>query len=940
MNLSTYASRIARLSSGLLLAIVGGAGLYSLPALAQEQAKPNATAPSPAKPAAQANSVKTNPAKANAATAKANAATAKANAAKAIAAKANAAKAKSTAQGLEFFERRIRPVLVQKCYSCHSAESKEIKGSFVLDTREGLRQGGPSGHAVVPGSPQDSLILDALRYDSLQMPPDEQLSDEIIADFERWVRMGAPDPREGPAKVVKIAPKNPQEVWSLQPPVASPAPAVKQADWAWTDVDRFILAKLEAEGLRPTADADSAVWLRRVSFTLTGLPPTPTELVDFLNDSTKTAREKVVDRLLASPQFGERWGRHWLDVARFAESNGRERDVLFPHAWRYRDYVIQSFNEDKRYNRFILEQVAGDLLPASNGQDHDALIVATGLLAIGPKPLQQKGERLQMDMVDEQIDTLSRAVLGLTVSCARCHDHKFDPIPTRDYYALAGIFRSTETLYGEGINRANGKGKDVTKLLHPLGEHTINQAEVAAHRAQVAELEAGLTKARNVLKNREKQLAELEAEEKGSKKGGKNESPKKESKKDGAKNAPAKNAKETKDAPERDLKTQRNLIAKSEQDVARLEKELTELRKKAPAATEYAMAVREQKKVEDSKIYLRGEVGKYGDLVPRGYLSAINIAGANPVNREQSGRLQLAQWLINPANPLTARVAVNRIWQHVFGEGLVRSVDNFGANGDLPSHPELLDTLAVQFIKQGWSTKKLIRELVLSRVYQLSTRADEQTWDLDPENRWLARTTPQRLDAESLRDAILSVSGKLDLNQPDGSLVSKIGDGEVGRNANLGPLTSPFWHRSVYLPIIRSEVPEMLKVFDFAEPSIVVGRRNVTTVPSQALFLMNSPFVLAQAEALAERVAKQSGSDSQGSNGPQGSSDQAARVRFAYQLCFGRSPSVAELAEAQSYLDQVRSAPATGSTTQTRDQLAWTSFCQALLASAEFRYLN
>ena len=360
--------------------------------------------------------------------------------------------------GIEFFEKKIRPVLVQHCHECHAADSKAIKGGLLLDSREGWRKGGDSGPSIISGKPSDSLLIKALRHeDGLEMPPKGKLSDEIVADFVKWVEMGAPDPRKGgPVKVIKreIDIKAGQQFWSFQPITTPPIPAVKASSWPASTIDRFILAKLEAAGLQPVADADRTALLRRVTFDLIGVPPSPEEMDAFAADQSPDAYERVVERLLASPQFGERWGRHWLDLSRFAESSGGGRSMIFPEAWRYRDYVIRSFSDDKPFDRFVLEQLAGDLLPADSPQQREEQLVATALLALGPTNYEEQDKQaLEFDVVDEQIDTIGRTYLGMTIGCARCHDHKFDPIPTRDYYAIAGILRSTHLLIHDNVSK-------------------------------------------------------------------------------------------------------------------------------------------------------------------------------------------------------------------------------------------------------------------------------------------------------------------------------------------------------------------------------------------------------------------------------------------------------------------------------------------------------
>jgi cytochrome c553 len=810
---------------------------------------------------------------------------------------------------LAFFEKKIRPVLVAKCYQCHSAEAEKVKGGLLLDTREGTRMGGASGHAVEPGDLKGSLLITALRSDKkdVMMPPKEKLAPEVIADFEKWVLMGAPDPRDNKAKLAKKPDlAEGKNFWSFQPvkPVAVPQP--KDTKWSASEIDRFVLAKLEENKLKPVADADPHTFIRRLYFGLIGLPPTPEQVNEFVKAAAvnrPAALAKTVDQLLASPHFGERWGRHWLDVARFAESSGKERNYAYPEAWRYRDYVIAAFNADKPYDRFLREQVAGDLLPAKDAAQRNELLIATGFLAIGPKGLNERNrEAFIMEQVDEQIDVTTRAALGVTVSCARCHDHKFDPVPQRDYYAMAGIFKSTETHFGIG-GGANGKSRQpsthvpLVKSFAPPPPLTQNSAAAPVQVASASptkltpEMEAALKRfaERNPkAATRLKSMSEAEkvaAYERfiGTAGAG---APK-----------PAKAAKKPNKYPE------------------------------APAAPkadgepsgEFAMAVLDGKPA-DCPIYIRGELEEKGPVIPRGFVTVLGATGPAKIAPGQSGRLELANWLTDAANPLTARVMANRVWQHLFGEGIVSTPDNFGATGERPTHPELLDHLANRFVANGWSVKKLVREIVLTRTYQLSSASDAKNFAADPDNNLLWRANQRRLDAESIRDGILAVSGRLDLQTPHGSRVSALKDADLGRAAR-GTLNGDSRHRSVYLPIVRDMLPEALDLFDFAEPSLVVAAREVTTVPSQALYMLNSPFIRENAAAFGKRF--------QGT-----SADAKERINAAYLLAFSRPPTAAEVARAESYL-KTQATERGGSA-----ESALTTFCQALFASAEFRYVK
>lgn len=758
------------------------------------------------------------------------------------------AQAPTSAQA-EFFERHIRPVLVEKCYGCHSSAEK-IKGGLALDTRESLRKGGDSGRTIVPGDAAGSLLIKALRWEDpdLQMPPLKsggKLPGSVVARFEEWIAMGAPDPRTGEW----AARRESAEVWSAKPlrDVAVPVPG--DSLWARSDMDRFILAAMEARGLRPVADSEPRALLRRVFCDLTGMPPNVVTVEWFERecakgqDSKTRAYEAVVDRLLAMRGFGERWGRHWLDVARYAESSGLERNALFPTAWRYRDYVIESVHADKPYNEFIREQIAGDLLPHESPERESECRVATGFLALGVKNLAEKNPlSFEMDMVDEQIDTVSRAVLGLTVSCARCHNHKSDPITMEDYYGFAGILRSTRTFYG-----TNGRnGRNASALLPLTGP--LPRSEVG-------------------------------------------ESP-------GFRNAAAK--KKVKGAKKQGMAAE----VHSPQELMQM-----------------TAGVCEGRPV-NSPLFIRGEVERPGPVVPRGLVQAFSRDAAREIPGGASGRLQLADWLASPQNPLTARVQVNRVWMHLFGAGIVRTADNFGASGDAPTHPELLDYLSRRFIEGNWSLKKLVREMVLSRTYQLSTSVREDNRRVDPGNSMFWRANPRRLDAEAIRDAMLVASGLLNLKPPGGSMVASIGDGVAGARGN-DFLNAQFHYRSIYLPIVRDYLPACLEVFDFAEPSLVVARRDESNVPTQALYLMNSPFVWEQARALAGRATE-------------GSVEE--RIAFVYRAALCRPPRADEIARARMLLagDSTRSG---GKPSEESLLEGFAVLAQALLASAEFRYL-
>ena len=873
-----------------------------------------------------------------------------------------------TAAQTEFFEKRIRPVLAEKCYKCHSADSEKVKGGLLLDTREGIRAGGESGHAVVPGDVKESLLIAALKWTDkdLRMPPEKdggKLSDEIIVDFEKWVQMGAPDPRDG--KAAKISKKEwdiakGREFWAFQSPTTAPAPSVKDRAWPRTEVDKFIRAAQEAKGLKPVADAEPQTLVRRIYFDLTGLPPTPEQVQEF-TDAAKVAMqpavEKLVDRLLASPQFGERWGRHWLDVARYAESTGRERNFTFPEAYRYRDYVIAAMNADLPYDQFIREQVAGDLLPHRDDAERNAHLIATGFLALGPKGLNEKNrEQFRMDVIDEQIDTTTRAVLGVTVACARCHDHKFDPIPQQDYYAVAGIFRSTETLFGTAstsYGKAANKNKNGTSLL-PLV--TKDQPPVAAPSAPPTDAPAAAERPANgdeMLKRRAardpkvaerlKNLPDSQRQAFAARFAGPGRPPaaappapgaradyeqmlKRLAERDPKKAEQFKNLPEEKKAQFYAKLADRFGTGGAPDKKGKKRGEPTKAEAPAPGVPQ-AMGVKEGFPT-DARVLVRGEIEQPAGSVARGFVQVMTHGAAPAIPTTASGRLELAQWLTSPTNPLTARVAVNRIWMHLFGDGLVRTPDNFGATGEKPSHPELLDALALQFMRDGWSVKKLIRSLVLSRTYQLGSAVDRTAVAGDPDNRLLWHAAPRRLDAEAIRDAILAVGGQIDLVPAKGSAVSAIGDGYIGKGIRPESFTGyQTAKRSIYLPVVRDFVPEVLDIFDFAEPSLVVAERDVTNVPSQALYLMNSSFVRTQADAMAKRVLAAPIAEPQ-------------RIAYAYQLALGRSPTEAERLRVDRYLKGAPDGLTRVSNASESSAPSWTAFCQALFACAEFRFLR
>ncbi|REJ89137.1 MAG: DUF1553 domain-containing protein [Planctomycetota bacterium] len=1069
------------------------------------------------------------------------------------------------AAAIDFFESKIRPVLVEHCYECHSGDSKQLRGGLRVDTRNLIREGGDSGPAVVPDDPGGSLLLEAMKYESFEMPPDGKLSAEVIADFEKWISMGAPDPRDGEAaapaeKGVDI--EAGREFWSFRPFEEQIPPTSRFESWCLSEIDRFIAAGWESEGLTPSPDAERRTLIRRASFHLTGLPPSPEEIDRFVNDPAPDAYEQLIDRLLHSPHFGERWGRHWLDIARYADTTGGGRSLMYGQAWRYRDYVIESFNRDKPYDRFIMEQLAGDLLPYNDYRRGQEQLVATGFLVLGPSNYEnQDKEQLRMDVVDEQIDTMGRAFLGMTIGCARCHDHKFDPIPTSDYYALAGIFRSTHTLIHDNVS---------TWVKQPLPVDPETRAILDAHTAEVAALTAEIAQRRSELQSRRAQLPivtldDTEADFTGnwSSSGGVKEfvgegyryasggsavasyafnlkypgqyevrvsySPhgnrstnarivvehldgqsehrvnqqepppieqlylalgryefsstarvsilteetegtviadavqlvplfRVDSESTGARivadpedlsgvvvdDTAAELVGEWKDSTylksyvgagyihdermgqgakqvvfrtdlpasgEYDVRLSYNhadsrasrvpvkiaypggeetvfvnqreepnvdglfssvgrfqfnndqtavvtvsnegvddgyvivdavqfvpttkaavadgdtrvgessaksetadamalleRITALETELSSMDEQLKALKENAPPQPPMVLSVQEEADTGDYFVCIRGNVKNLGEPAPRGVLTVATQGDSPEIPDGVSGRLELARWIASPENPLTARVMVNRIWHHLFGAGIVRTVDNFGLPGERPSHPELLDHLAARFVEQGWSVKAMIREIMLSRTYRLSGAFNETQRAADPENRLLSHQNRRRLDAEEIYDSLLSLSGRLDLTA-GGDSVRPGTTSEYGYEFDVG-------RRGVYQPVLRNQLHELFEAFDFPDPNLSQGRRATSTLSTQALFFMNSPLVVSQSEAAAHRVLHDAETDEE-------------RIDLLYRRALGRPPTGDEVEIALDFLSETDSGDL---------QQAWVSLCQAVIGTIEFRY--
>jgi mono/diheme cytochrome c family protein len=890
----------------------------------------------------------------------------------------------------QFFENKIRPILAGHCYKCHSEAEGKMKGDLALDTRAATLKGGKNGPAVVPGKPEKSLLITAISYKDadLQMPPKgEKLTDAQIADLTQWVKMGAPDPRTGAATKGKLTGLTPaaRSHWAYQPVKKPAEPKVQQKEWVQTPVDAFILAKLEEKGMKPSGPANKEALLRRATFDLIGMPPTTDELKAFLEDNSANAFAKVVDRLLASPHYGERWGRHWLDTARYSDTSGNQNNnardnYRYAYAWAYRDYVIKAFNDDKPYDRFILEQIAADKLPLGNDKSP---LAALGFLTVG--------ERFQNrnDVINDRIDAVTKGFLGLTVSCARCHDHMFDPIPTADYYSLHGVFNSVieprekpliappannglyqdylakrraleqqnRDVYYQAVDRFNSefRQKASAYLLasQTMRRQTPEGIKLRNELTKKFKLDDELVR-NNVIAARAddpvfgpwarfNQLApadyatkgralaqEIAANNPGKGRRGynplvaamfKNAAPRSLADVAAIYGAlfariepqakgylAAKMRAKTEEVPGVDPAlaqlAQKPFAIAAGGDLSMEELQeitdrwprrirdrtrfvhtaLNELDLTHPGAPARAMVLEDAPNPKDSPVFIRGQVETKGPIVPRRFLEV--LSGPNrPEFKEGSGRLDLARAIASKDNPLTARVMVNRVWMHHFGEAFVPTPDDLGVQSEKPSHPELLDWLSCYFMENGWSLKKLHRLIMLSSVYQQSSDNNPRYAQVDPNNRLLWRANIRRLDFESIRDSLLVFSGKLD---------ATIG----GKPVNL--TDEPYsYRRSVYGYVDRGNLPELMQQFDFSDPDMPNSKRATTIVPQQALFLMNSPMVVDVARKMAARKEFTSARTDE------------ARVTALYNIIFQRAPRAEEIKLAVAYVNELKqSSPA------------------------------
>lgn len=933
----------------------------------------------------------------------------------------------SSDPGIEFFEKRIRPLLADKCIECHGPEKQ--KGGLRLDFKQGWEIGGDSGPALVPGDLEESRIVHAIHYDDadFQMPPKSKLSNEAIADLEEWIAMGAPDPRSGAVADSRESGPSIEEgrqFWSFKPIEKPAIPEVADTKWRGSSIDSFIRAAQETEGINPAERANRADLVRRTYFTLIGMPPTPGQIESFVDDQREDAFERLVDELLASPHFGERWGRHWLDVARFAESSGGGRTLLYKDAWRFRDYVIESFNLDLPFDQFVREQIAGDLLPYETPKQRSRQLVATAFLALGPTNYElQDKQLLRYDVIDEQVDTLGKAFMGMTLGCVRCHDHKFDPIPSEDYYALAGIFKSTRTLYNYTDNVARWvdtplplEGPKAHRIaeaeathaeLRPLlekrkatrslySQHTVKTPKPGPPKRSsqfpgivIDEMSAEVDGSWQFSQYSQNYLNEGYLHDGNSGKGAKTitfktkipvtgtyearfayaesdnrstQTPVTVSHSQGEttvivnqKQAPSvygrfhtlgrfqfEEGQECfirisnqdtdghvvvdavqwhllEDDSVRQSKARETELAKLESEIKSLESELrpiSRLLKGRPIA----MTVKEDPQPSDSAIRVRGIESRRGDIVPRGFLQIATLGDAPEIPHDESGRRQLAEWIVSSDNPLTSRVIANRIWTWLFGQGIVSSVDNFGTTGQPPSHPKLLDYLAVRLQELDWSVKSFIREIVLTETWQLSTDPNPTAVERDPSNRFMASYPKRRLDAEQLRDAILAISGDIDL-----ALYGPNIDGASEINANSTAAQKTEYNyvfkdkrRSVYTPAFRVKRHELFELFDFGNINFSIGQRNTSTVALQALYMLNNPFVIDQSRIAAKRLIR----DCQ---------DPEERIDLAFETALGRAPTDKERRLIADFINNG----------QTSDSLEeWASVFQSLFGSIDFRYLN
>ena len=819
----------------------------------------------------------------------------------AVALAAGVLRAAESPEQIEFFEKKIRPVLAEHCAKCHSTDSEKVKAGLLLDSRSDILKGGVSGPAATLGNPDKSMMIEAIRYtnEDLQMPPKHRLTPEQVKDFEEWVRMGLPDPREGKSTGkadTNFAAKMDEgrKLWSFQPVQNPQVPVVKNTIWSRGEIDRFLLAKMEENGLAPSADVDKRVLLRRATYDLTGLPPTPEEMRAFLADTSEQAFAKVVDRLLASPHYGEQWGRHWLDVVRYADTSGCNSDYPVPSAYRYRNYIIEAFNTEKPYDQFLREQIAGDILPPENEADHFQKIVATGYLAIARR-FGSRNYDFHLTLED-LIDNMGKTVMGLSLGCARCHDHKFDPVPMRDYYALYGIFESSTFAFpGTEIYKHT---KDFTPLIS-------NPDEAAKRKAEADEL-ARLDETVEKLNEEKKRLERSEKAARAKWKA-----------------LPSRKAEDNEPDPTQVVseKPQRTFLDASREREAALARQ-KELVKNADAYPK-AYAVMEGTRVGNARLHRKGDVRSPGEEVPRGFLTVLG-GKTLPPGEKGSGRRVLADWLTDSKNPLTARVMVNRLWQYHFGRGLVKTPNDFGTRGERPTHPELLDWLATRFVESGWSVKAMHRDIMLSRAYQMISDENPDYKTKDSNNDLLTHFNRRRMSAEELRDSILMIAGTLDKSPGGQHPFPRESEWQYTQHKQFFD-DYPTNKRSVYIMQQRIKKQPFMSTFDGADTNATTAVRPISNTPLQALWMMNAKFAHEQATELAQRVTRDF-------------SDEAARLSYVNELTFGRPAEPDEIKTAQEYLAQAQDA--LKNTSELSSEAALASYCRVLFGANEFVFIE
>jgi hypothetical protein len=926
------------------------------------------------------------------------------------------------ASRLDFFESRIRPVLVEHCYRCHDAKAVakgQLKGGLRIDSRQGLIAGGDSGAAVVPNQPDESMLLAAIRYESFEMPPSGQLPASIVADFEKWINDGAVDPRDGDSTSTKPVLLNLEEArrhWAYRP-LAEGDPSlasVEPKNIGGSTIDSLLASALRDAGLTPNPAADRDTLVRRIYLDLWGIPPTRGELERFREDRSPLAYERLVDRILASPEFGQHWGRHWLDIVRFGESVTL-RGLVQHQAWRYRDYVIESLNHDLPYDQFLREQIAGDLMETDSIAQAQGRHVATTFLALTNANLEdQDKEKLRMDVVDEQLNVIGKAFLGQTLGCARCHDHKFDPIPNRDYYAMAGILRNTRTLAESNVS--NWLDLELPLSLEERQKWVDHDVRVGQLEGQIKRLKpkTAATKAAAVALDSlpgiviDDQMATLKGVwlpstsiayyvtagyqhdanmDQGEKSATYSADLIQPGKYEvrisygasGNRSSRTEVTVLTKTGPETVVVNQRlkpaidNLfhslgefeftadqpaqvvisnqnadgvviidavqflqvgvpataktpptkpptdLEKAETqrialEVKRLEADLAKVRAEMPPRPKYMGGVAWEE-IGDMPIHVRGNAHQLGEIVPRGFLQVATYSPPPQIPAGQGGRLQFAEWLTDQHNPLPPRVITNRVWLWLFGNGLVSTPDNFGHAGKTPTHPELLDYLSLSLLRKQWSLKALIREIVLSDAYRRSSQTSAAGMAKDPANQLLWRMNRRRLEAESIQDSILATAGRLNRTHGGSTIPAKL-------TADYGFRYSSE-RRAIYWPHLRNSIPELIGVFDGADPSLVVGKRNVSNVSTQALFMMNNDWVIQQSEATARDLL--------------GTADAmheslSDTLDELFLRCLGRKPLSDERAATLKFLNSSK-------IVSDSDRLSrWTLVVQSLFSTIEFRY--